>query len=303
MNIAVLAGGRTPERDVSLRGGHRVLGALQELGHEARLLDPAETPLAEALQERAPDLCYLTLHGKEGEDGTVQRLLDLLGIALHRHRPLSIARWPSTSCSAKDALARAGVRDARVGADRGICAARSRRGMRRSRRRSKRVGLPCVVKPSQERLGAGRGHRRARGRPAGRRDGCSVVQRSGDRRDSGRRHGGGHRRGRDARRGPARPSRSFPRAGLTTTRRGTRPAPPSTSRRLGSMTRSRPRAADVAMQAWTALRPARRHPGRHDRGCGRPALGAGGQRLARDDRDEPAAHGRASRRHGTGRSV
>ncbi len=67
MNVAVLAGGRTPERDVSLRGGHRVTGALHELGHDAVLIDPGERALAEALQERSPDLCYLTLHGKEGE--------------------------------------------------------------------------------------------------------------------------------------------------------------------------------------------------------------------------------------------
>ena len=49
--------------------------------------------------ERSPDLCYLTLHGKEGEDGTVQRLLDLLARSLHRGAPRSTARSPSTSCS------------------------------------------------------------------------------------------------------------------------------------------------------------------------------------------------------------
>ena len=80
MRVAVIAGGRTPERDVSLRSGQRVSHALGEAGHEAWLVDPGENPLVEALQERAPDICYLTLHGKEGEDGTVQRLLDLLQI-------------------------------------------------------------------------------------------------------------------------------------------------------------------------------------------------------------------------------
>ena len=52
MNVAVLAGGRTPERDVSIRGGHRVLGALHELGHDATLVDPGETALAEALRSK-----------------------------------------------------------------------------------------------------------------------------------------------------------------------------------------------------------------------------------------------------------
>jgi hypothetical protein len=72
MRVAVIAGGRTPERDVSLRSGQRVSHALGEAGHEAWLVDPGEISLVEALQERAPDICYLTLHGKEGEDGTVQ---------------------------------------------------------------------------------------------------------------------------------------------------------------------------------------------------------------------------------------
>ena len=63
MNVAVLAGGRTPERDVSLRSGHRVLTAMQDLGHDAWLIDPGETPLAESLQERERGLCYLALHG------------------------------------------------------------------------------------------------------------------------------------------------------------------------------------------------------------------------------------------------
>ena len=80
MRIAIIAGGRTPERDVSLRSGRRMTLSLGELDHEAWLVDPAEVPLVETLAERRPDLCWLALHGKEGEDGTVQRLLDLLQI-------------------------------------------------------------------------------------------------------------------------------------------------------------------------------------------------------------------------------
>lgn len=147
MNVAVLAGGRTPERDVSLRGGHRVLGAIQDLGHDATLIDPAEVSLAEALQERAPDLCYLTLHGKEGEDGTVQRLLDLLALAYTGTAAFD-CEIAFDKLLAKDALARAGVstpawapiegtalRDLGAGAALG--------------RAIERVGLPCVVKPSR----------------------------------------------------------------------------------------------------------------------------------------------------------
>ena len=108
MKIAVLAGGRTPERDVSLRAGQRVTLSLNRLDHEAGCIDPAEVPLAEALQEAAPDLCYLTLHGKEGEDGTVQRLLDLLGIAYTGTAAFD-CEVAFDKVLAKDALRRAGV--------------------------------------------------------------------------------------------------------------------------------------------------------------------------------------------------
>ena len=147
MRITVLAGGRTPERDVSLRSGHRVTTSLIELGHQAELIDPGEMPLAETLQERAPDLCYLSLHGKEGEDGTVQRLLDLLRIPYTGTAAFD-CEIAFDKVLAKDALSRAGVRtpdwvtiegwalrDLGAGAALGAAV--------------ERVGLPCVVKPSR----------------------------------------------------------------------------------------------------------------------------------------------------------
>ncbi len=147
MNIAVLAGGRTPERDVSLRGGHRVVGALGELGHQATMLDPGETSLAEALLERSPDLCYLTLHGKEGEDGTVQRLLDLLGLAFTGTRAYD-CEIAFDKLLAKDALARAGVRTPAWAPIEGS-ALRDLGAGAALTRAVERVGLPCVVKPSR----------------------------------------------------------------------------------------------------------------------------------------------------------
>src|SRR5205814_2952229 len=78
--VAVLAGGRSPEREVSLRSGHRVVTALGSRGHDASLLDPAEAPLVETLAAGALDVCAIALHGKDGEDGTVQRLLETLDI-------------------------------------------------------------------------------------------------------------------------------------------------------------------------------------------------------------------------------
>jgi D-alanine-D-alanine ligase len=147
MKVAVLAGGRTPERDVSLRSGHRVSGALSELGHESFLLDPAEAPLAEALRERAPDICYLALHGKEGEDGTVQRLLDLLGIAYTGTAAFD-CEVAFDKVLAKDALARAGVRTPAWATIEGW-ALRDLGAGAALGRVVDRVGLPCVVKPSR----------------------------------------------------------------------------------------------------------------------------------------------------------
>ena len=147
MNIAVLAGGRTPERDVSLRSGHRVLGALLELGHDAALIDPGEVPLAENLQERAPDLCYLVLHGKEGEDGTIQRLLDLLDLAYTGTAAFD-CEVAFDKLLAKDALARAGVRTP-VWAPIEASALRDLGAGSALGRATDRVGLPCVVKPSR----------------------------------------------------------------------------------------------------------------------------------------------------------
>lgn len=147
MNVAVLAGGRTPERDVSLRGGHRVAGALQELGHDVALIDPGEIALAEALQERSPDLCYLTLHGKEGEDGTVQRLLDLLGLAYTGTAAFD-CEVAFDKLLAKDALDRAGVRTPSWAPIEGT-ALRDLGAGAALGRAIERVGLPCVVKPSR----------------------------------------------------------------------------------------------------------------------------------------------------------
>jgi D-alanine-D-alanine ligase len=77
--IAVLMGGRSLEREVSLRSGERVFRALEELGYRALALDV--TPdLTETLRREKPDAVYIALHGKFGEDGTVQESLEFLGI-------------------------------------------------------------------------------------------------------------------------------------------------------------------------------------------------------------------------------
>ncbi len=77
--VAVLMGGRSAEREVSLMSGQGVLKALQSSGADAHAFDPAERDLSE-LKRDGFDRCFIALHGRYGEDGTVQGALELLGI-------------------------------------------------------------------------------------------------------------------------------------------------------------------------------------------------------------------------------
>jgi D-alanine-D-alanine ligase len=79
MRVAVLRGGRSLEREVSMRSGARVEDALGALGHEAVPLD-ADGDLVTRLREESPDVVFIALHGPGGEDGTVQELLEILGL-------------------------------------------------------------------------------------------------------------------------------------------------------------------------------------------------------------------------------
>lgn len=77
--VAVLMGGRSLEREVSLKSGERVCAALGDLGYRVLPLDVTPELVATLRGER-PDAVYIALHGKFGEDGTVQELLEFLGI-------------------------------------------------------------------------------------------------------------------------------------------------------------------------------------------------------------------------------
>lgn len=77
--VAVLLGGSSAEREVSLMSGRQVLAGLHEAGVDAHALDPREDGLA-ALCERRFDRCFNVLHGRGGEDGTMRGFLDTLGI-------------------------------------------------------------------------------------------------------------------------------------------------------------------------------------------------------------------------------
>ncbi|HEY5976974.1 MAG TPA: D-alanine--D-alanine ligase [Solirubrobacterales bacterium] len=80
MKVAVLKGGKSLERGVSLRSGARVEDALKRLGHEALPVD-AGADLVERLLAEEPEVAFVALHGRGGEDGTAQELLEILGIS------------------------------------------------------------------------------------------------------------------------------------------------------------------------------------------------------------------------------
>jgi D-alanine-D-alanine ligase len=79
VKVAVLKGGSSLERTVSLRSGARVEDALARLGHEVLPIDVG-ADLVDRLTAERPDVAFVALHGRGGEDGTVQELLELVGI-------------------------------------------------------------------------------------------------------------------------------------------------------------------------------------------------------------------------------
>lgn len=146
VKVAVLAGGLSLEREVSLQSGRRVTEALQQCGHDASQLDLDEH-LVSSLAEGAFDVAFLALHGKAGEDGTVQSLLEALDIpytgpdpvasalawdkgvakGLLRRRGAATPDWVALSSDAIRDMGAARVLDRIVG----------------------RIGFPLVVKPTQ----------------------------------------------------------------------------------------------------------------------------------------------------------
>nr|MDP8944071.1 D-alanine--D-alanine ligase [Actinomycetota bacterium] len=105
--VAVLKGGRSLERQVSLRSGARVQDALERLGHEVAPIDVG-ADLIERLREADPDAAFVALHGEDGEDGTVQELLEILGIPHTGSGVLACARcWDKVL--AKHLMQEAGI--------------------------------------------------------------------------------------------------------------------------------------------------------------------------------------------------
>jgi D-alanine-D-alanine ligase len=107
VKVAVLKGGRSLERGVSLRSGARVEDALDRLGHEVLAIDVGPDLVKRLVAER-PDVAFVAMHGVGGEDGTVQELLEILDIPFTGPSAAACARCMD-KVQAKDAIDEAGL--------------------------------------------------------------------------------------------------------------------------------------------------------------------------------------------------
>ncbi len=141
--VAVLMGGHSAEREVSLMSGGGVLQALRSRGVDAHAFDPAERDLSE-LKREGFDRCFIALHGRFGEDGTVQGALELLGI------PYTGSGVMASSISIDKTMTK------RVWLAEGLPTPRYRLLRRGSYSREQvlavpdELGLPVIVKPARE---------------------------------------------------------------------------------------------------------------------------------------------------------
>jgi D-alanine-D-alanine ligase len=142
--VLVLAGGLSPERDVSLRSGQQLAQALRGAGVDVHVRDVGSDLLA-FLDTDRPDVVFPVLHGASGEDGTIQDVLSLAGVP-YVGAPARAARLAFDKPVAKALLARAGVNiPASVTLPRQAFHDLGADGL--ARRLVGRLGLPLCVKP------------------------------------------------------------------------------------------------------------------------------------------------------------
>jgi D-alanine-D-alanine ligase len=145
--VAVLKGGGSLERTVSLRSGARAQSALGRLGHEVVAID-AGPELVAQLHDCQPDVAFIALHGRDGEDGTVQGLLEAIGVPYTGSGPSACMRCTDKAL-AKYLMREAGIPTPDFSAfkesaikDLGVAAALEDV--------EHRLGFPLVVKPSSQ---------------------------------------------------------------------------------------------------------------------------------------------------------
>lgn len=145
--VAVLKGGGSLERTVSLRSGARAQSALRQLDHEVTAIDVG-ADLVEQLLVLKPDVAFIALHGSDGEDGTVQGLLEAIGIPYTGSGPGACMRCTDKAL-AKYLMREAGLPTPAFAAfkesaikDLGVAAALPQL--------EQNIGFPMVVKPASQ---------------------------------------------------------------------------------------------------------------------------------------------------------
>ncbi len=141
--VAVLMGGASAEREVSLMSGNGVLAALRARGVDAHAFDPADRDLVE-LKHEGFARCFIALHGRFGEDGTVQGALELLGIPY-----TGPGVMPSAIAMDKVTTKRVWLADG-LPTPRYVRLAPDQRGSEQINAVPGMLGLPLIVKPPRE---------------------------------------------------------------------------------------------------------------------------------------------------------
>ncbi len=109
LKVALLYGGNSSERDISIKSGKSVEKALKELGYRYKSFDPAEGKVfIDKLVSFNPDVVFISLHGKGGEDGTIQGLLDFLNFR-YTGSPLKASAIAIDKSLTKDILRNYGI--------------------------------------------------------------------------------------------------------------------------------------------------------------------------------------------------
>jgi D-alanine-D-alanine ligase len=141
--VAVLLGGSSAEREVSLMSGAGVLQALRARGVDAHAFDPSERELGE-LRREGFARCFIALHGRHGEDGTVQGALELLGI------PYTGSGVMASSVAMDKVMTKRIWSAEDLPTPRYVWLAPDRQDRERVRTVPDELGLPLIVKPPRE---------------------------------------------------------------------------------------------------------------------------------------------------------
>lgn len=141
--VAVLMGGQSAEREISFMSGQGVLDALKSQGVDAHAFDPAKRNLSD-LQQEGFQRCFIALHGRFGEDGTVQGALELLGI------PYTGSGVMASSIAIDKTMTKRIWLSENVPTPHYVLLQQNDMGPEAQARVLQSLGLPLIVKPARE---------------------------------------------------------------------------------------------------------------------------------------------------------